>query len=313
MRNLNRQRGSPEEFEQDWHSALEGNVQRFLIYPATEPVKQDDLFELVKAELVMDILLNTGVLNGRVLEFGCGTAGMSIYLANRGFYSIACDISRNALLLAGINAKIHLGECNLFFRTCADTFTLPFDDDAFDVVMSYGLLEHFNTETLSLLMTEVLRVLRPGGLFVADIAHGRFSVRRVGNWLNLAGSLTFHLLTFRWHRLKSLPRYYTDHFFENDLNEQDWVRKVKIAGLDEVGMRICHPFPPLALSGLAERVYINALQLTRPIWDWFNHSQPSWGRHWGWLYLIWGVKPVTLSKTWSENNCDHTNANTTNC
>lgn len=287
----NRQRGSPEDFEQDWQSSLEGDVQRYLIYPSRKPVKQYDLFEQVKAELVMDILHASGIANGRVLEYGCGAAGMSIYLANRGFHAVACDLSQKAMLLAGINAETHLGEDGHFLRTCGDTFVLPFADGAFDVVMSYGLLEHLGPETLAPVIAEVLRVLRPGGLFIADIAHGLFSVRRVGAWFSLAGSLAFHTLTFRWGRLKYLPRMYTSHYYENDLDDRDWIRLARNSGLGEVHLRICHPFPPLALSGRAERLYVTGLQIARPLREWFDRAQPAWGHRWGWLYLIWGEKP----------------------
>jgi SAM-dependent methyltransferase len=41
---------------------------------------------------------------------------------------------------------------------------LPFDDAAFDVVLSCGVLEHVPDEVAS--AAEIARVLRPGGLFV---------------------------------------------------------------------------------------------------------------------------------------------------
>ena len=221
---------------------------------------------------------------------------MSIFLANHGFLSFACDLSDYALQLAGLNAQAHPGNSsNYFFRTRADTFTLPFDDAAFDVVMSYGLLEHFNPEMVTLVIAEVMRVLRPGGLFIADIAHGRFSVRKLGVWLSLVSSLVFHAITLRWRRLRDLPRSYTAHYYENELNDQDWIQVVQNAGVRNVQLQICHPFPPLALSGRLERLYVSGLLLMRPLWEWFHRVQPAWGRSWGWLYLVWGEKPGETS------------------
>jgi SAM-dependent methyltransferase len=288
-----RQLGSPDDFECDWTEALSGNISRYLIYPADEPVTQFEMFERVKASHVDRLLAAHGLSGDLALEYGCGSAGMSVYLANRGFQAVVCDISLNALRLAKLNADQRLlnGARAHFDRVAGNTFQLPFNDRVFDLVMSYGLLEHFGLDVLGAALTEVVRTLRPGGLFIADIAHGRFSARTLGAWINLTASLVFHAVTLRWRRLPELPAAYLDHYYENDLDEQAWVEALSRVGLCNVNVLVCHPFPPLALSGWPEQCYVRLMQRARPAWEWFDRTQPGWGRRWGWLYLTWGTKP----------------------
>jgi len=280
------------DFERQWEEALACGGGRWLIYPTDSPTTQAELDEEIKAVQVRELLDKFGLNQGIVLEYGCGAAGMSVYLANHGFRAIACDISVNALQVARLNAEHHLvkGADTRFYTVAGDTFRLPFADQAFDVVMSYGLLEHFAPDVLDEALNEAMRTLRPGGLFVADIAHSRFSVRTVATWVNLIGSLIIHAVTLRWQRLSGLPVAYLDPLYENDLDDQAWARALQFSGLHDVQVRICRPFPPLALSGWSERLYVQLLQRLRPLWEWFDRAQPRWGRKWGWIYLVWGTK-----------------------
>lgn len=288
-----RQLGSPEDFEHEWLEALSVNDSRYLIYPSDNPLKQFDLFEQVKAQHVITVLTQHGHNSGRVLEFGCGAAGMSIYLANRGFDAIACDLSRSALRVAQLNAGRHLSNSAIHPVTyvAGNVFQLPFPNGAFDVVMSYGLLEHFSPGTLQAVLPEITRILRPGGLFISDIAHGRFSVRTLGIFASLIGSMMAHLLSFRWQRLPGLPTAYLNHYYENNLDSAGWTRALEHSGLVNVEVRVQQPFPPLALAGPLERAYVRLLRSMEFFWNWFDYSQPRWGAHWGWLYLASGNKP----------------------
>jgi SAM-dependent methyltransferase len=57
-----------------------------------------------------------------------------------------------------------------------DAFQLPFPDEQFDLVFSTGLLEHFSNPAI--LMREMIRTLRPGGLFFSDVVPLKFSLVR---------------------------------------------------------------------------------------------------------------------------------------
>jgi len=287
-----RDKGSLDEFERDWDAAFTKKLDRYHIYPTDAPTTQFEMFEMMKSKLVMDILAEAGLSRSKVLEYGCGAAGMSIYLANQGFQVVACDLSVKALKIAKYNSDRHLSsdtKQNLSSLR-ADAFNLPFQDNSFDIVMSYGLLEHLSLEPLRQMLVSVVRVLRPGGLFIADIAHGRFSLRTVGIWLNLCGSVIYHFVKLDWRNLSSIPKAYLDHYYENDLDKQAWEAELNHRGLRITQSKVCHPLPPLALKGSPEHLYVALMRESQSAWEWYHRVQPTWGRNLGWLYLVSGTK-----------------------
>ena len=112
---------------------------------------------------------------GRAIEIGCGSARLLARLqrATR-LDAYALDPSPQAVRLAGRTAAA-LGTPMRVLR--GDAFQLPFPDGAFAMVLSGGLLEHF--EDPRPVMAEMVRVLRPGGTFYADVVPRKFSLYRV--------------------------------------------------------------------------------------------------------------------------------------
>lgn len=62
---------------------------------------------------------------------------------------------------------------------------LPFDDDAFDVVLSLEMMEHLPAGARAPALREMLRVTRPGGRLVVTFPAGATAARLDG-WLNAA-------------------------------------------------------------------------------------------------------------------------------
>lgn len=283
--------GSAAYFDRAWRQTRAAGGGRGLVYPREQPTTQYDLFERVKAVELDTLLERYHLKQGLVLEYGCGSAGMSVYLMNRGFRAVCCDLSLNALELAQMNCAAHRnGASTTLTRVAGNALRLPFDDNVFDVVMSYGLLEHFDPAVLDELLCEVVRTLRPGGLFVADIAHGRFSSRTAGLVVSMLGSWLYYGLTLRGKSLAEMRRVYFGELYENQLDEREWAVALERAGLSEVRARVLHPFPPFALQGRLERGYIHALLALRGVWQWYHRAQPRWARRWGWLYFVSGIK-----------------------
>ena len=106
------------------------------------------------------LVKDKGFDDGKILEYGCGAAGISIYFSNKDIFTVATDLSTNALELVNLNAKRFLNENskNKLFKTCANAFNLPFGDNSFDIVMSYGFLEHIGPDYLDKIISEVVRV-----------------------------------------------------------------------------------------------------------------------------------------------------------
>jgi len=281
--------GSQQWFDDHWQAALE---QGRYLYPKAVPSTQWELFEREKATLIDRLLDEKHISDGLALECGCGTAGMSVYLANKGFRAAATDISLTALKLAQLNARENgvgsaVGNVHVL---ASDVFRLPFPDDVFDLVMSHGLLEHFDGESLGRVMGEMVRVLRPGGLFLADISHGCFSVRKVARWLNLPVSLAYYLCRADFDRFRVRWRAHFDGFYENDLNAEQWADELELARLSDVDVRVLRPFPPLDLTASIGTIYVALMEKLMGLWHWFDRSQSWLTRRWGWLYLAHGTK-----------------------
>ena len=106
--------------------------------------------------------------NRRVLEVGCGIGTDGVRLARAGARYVGVDREASALALA--ERRFELEELPADFQVAAAT-SLPFDDASFDVVYSHGVIHHID-RTLDA-MSEMRRVLRPGGELLVMVYHRR--------------------------------------------------------------------------------------------------------------------------------------------
>jgi ubiquinone/menaquinone biosynthesis C-methylase UbiE len=109
---------------------------------------------------------------GRCLDLGCGTGRAIPLLAEAGWTVTGVDVSRDQLAVAEQQAG-GLAE----HLVCADAHHLPFEDDAFDAVIS--ILTHTDLDDASAAFCEVRRVLRSGGTFVYLGVHPCFGAPAV--------------------------------------------------------------------------------------------------------------------------------------
>jgi SAM-dependent methyltransferase len=90
-----------------------------------------------------------------VLDLGCG-AGMLALLKRKGVTLAGCDLSEECALAARRNG---------YDVTCASRLTrLPFREASFDYVVSLDVLGHVEAGEKDAVLSEVRRVLRPGGV-----------------------------------------------------------------------------------------------------------------------------------------------------
>jgi SAM-dependent methyltransferase len=180
------------------------------------------------ASIVMSYILgDSPLLKGRILDVGCGDGITDLGIALRtgceelvgidpfkGFERLP-GIAKDNGLPADILPK------NLRFMP-ADANHLPFPDDSFDVVVSWGSVEHMAGGYLQALR-EVKRVLRPDGLFF--VAPGLF-YSTIGHHLDeFSDEPFFHLKKPREALRKMVletPPKYIDRSGEFATNAQYW-------------------------------------------------------------------------------------------
>ena len=103
--------------------------------------------------------------DARIVEIGCGTGQMSLYLARADRIVVGCDLSRGALSL-GASAARRWGVDKVRFVEC-DLANLPLQDGAFDVVYCSGVLHHTPDPRAS--FGAIARAVRPGGTIVIGL------------------------------------------------------------------------------------------------------------------------------------------------
>lgn len=106
---------------------------------------------------------------GRALDIGAGRGIASYALARDGFRVTALEPDPSNLVGAGAIRAL-AAETELPIEVAQDySERLPFDDDQFEVVFARAVLHH--TKDLPAACREFLRVLKPGGRFVAVREH----------------------------------------------------------------------------------------------------------------------------------------------
>ena len=111
----------------------------------------------------------------KILELGCGQGRDTLYLAQNGMEVTGMDYSETGLCQIKDKAVSMGVEGSLVLKVGDARQGLPFDDGSFDGCFSHMFFTmQFPEKQLTFIFSEVLRVLRPGGLNV-------YSVRNVND------------------------------------------------------------------------------------------------------------------------------------
>jgi ubiquinone/menaquinone biosynthesis C-methylase UbiE len=183
----------------------------------------------------------------RVLEYGCGADGYSIFLARLGACVTAIDISDVAIQVSRQRA-ISEGQGAIDYRVM-DAEKLEFEDNIFDVVCGTAILHHLDFPRA---LGQIARVLKPNGsaVFIECLGHNPL--------INLYRRLTPHLRSPDEHPLRMGDLRRAKQQFESvDLRFFHLLSiaaipfyrfpgsRVRTWLLDSVDTALCRVFPPL--------------------------------------------------------------------
>jgi SAM-dependent methyltransferase len=122
--------------------------------------------------------------DARILEVGCGTGQMSLYLAHADRLVIGADLTRGSLQLGAAAARRFQLDRVQFVET--DLHRPGLRTGSFDVVYSSGVLHHTPDPRRS--FASIAQLARPGGMIVLGLYHvfARIphQLRRLAAWLS---------------------------------------------------------------------------------------------------------------------------------
>lgn len=99
-----------------------------------------------------------------VLDLGCGSGWLSIFLARHGFKVTGIDISQHAITLGKNWAEKE--SLDIDFVPC-DIATIPFEEGRFESIVANSIFEHFPLEASRGIFKILKSIIKPGGTFIA--------------------------------------------------------------------------------------------------------------------------------------------------
>ena len=113
---------------------------------------------------------------GRLLEYGFGSGVNTIHLLECGYEVVGVDAAMGALRLVEkkMSQYAELGDRLTLQHLASDTDKLPFEDNLFDYLICMSVLSLLGSkERVEYLLSEFVRVLKPGAKAILDINDAR--------------------------------------------------------------------------------------------------------------------------------------------
>jgi SAM-dependent methyltransferase len=159
-----------------------------------------------RLDIVLDSLQNYDC--ARILDVGCGPGMMAEYSIKRGFEFFGIDISKKMI----DECISKFGHANSVHFSVGKLQSLEFKNSFFDVVLCMGALEYVNEDEIENAISEMMRVLKPGGLLLISLMNkGSFFA-----WHRRAKNYVLKKLTGREDRAESyddLSRPFSETYF----------------------------------------------------------------------------------------------------
>ena len=219
------------------------------------------------------------------LECGCGLATISTRLAMEGYEVTMLDLSSHALDKVKSNFK-RLGLIGDFVQD--DINDMPFEDKTFDLVLSFGVLEHF--KDISKPVAEMVRVLKPGGVFFADIVPKKFSIHKLADMMNYLVLFSYFVIELKFRAGYKFFKNRRPKYFVNSVSLKDYLCVMKINGLEEIKSGGYGPFPSFVLPKFLNKTYLDFIRMNTNFAMNFNLSGSNLSKFLGFGWWVAGRK-----------------------
>lgn len=232
-----------------------------------------------------------------VLEIGCSIATDGLEFARNGARYVGVDLTPKSIEMAKERFNL-FGFPGTFEVANAET-RLPFPDDSFDHIYSFGVIHH--SPVPERIVREIYRVLRPGGTLTVML-YNRSSI-------NYYIEIMLLRRIFKWCLLPAfMPRLLAavTGFDRWKLEGHREMLKKKLTKEQWISMNTDGPFCPLARvydEREAAMLFKDFANVRQEVWE-FNVDHWSFvgkaipvfvakwiGRHWGWHRMIYATKP----------------------
>ena len=179
----------------------------------------------------------------RILDYGCGGGGNTVFIASSGFDLYAVDSSPTAVkLTAAAIRKIAPQQSRQVML--ADFATLPFADGFFSAIIDRQSLGQNLSDTLPGMVSEIRRVLAPGGIYFGINFSNQHPQLRYGEPLGNGGYHNFSEGVFKGIGAR--------HFFD-----EAEIRQL-FADFDLIDIRIVTTRPLLNPESGSEEICVTA-------------------------------------------------------
>jgi ubiquinone/menaquinone biosynthesis C-methylase UbiE len=234
----------------------------------------------------------------KVLEIGCGIATDGLEFAKNGAAYTGVDLTPRAIEMA--RKRFALFGFPGRFEVANAEESLPFPDESFDHVYSFGVIHH--SPSPEKIVAQIHRVLRPGGTFTVML-YNRSSInyyleimllRKIFRWLllpkfmpRLLASVTgFDRQTLEGHRSVLSQR--------RNLSREEWI-SINTDGPDCPLAGVYNYAEAAKLFSAYTNVRQDVWEFNEAHWSFIGRAMPRalvlWlGKHWGWHRMIYGVK-----------------------
>jgi SAM-dependent methyltransferase len=177
-----------------------------------------------------------GQNNFSVLDWGCGKCQVSYLLKKRNIDVASCDIEKTEHVDSAFGQYTPIADfAKINVIPLKHEYILPFADKSFDVVLSFGVLEHVPHDKESL--AEINRILKTNGLFFCFWLPYKYSWKQMREHLkgnnyhdrlydrnkvkSLLKETGFNLMDY-WYR-DLFPKGYAPSFYRKIENIDNWL------------------------------------------------------------------------------------------